>query len=94
MPDHIHLFALFQPEAVSLPSWIKSLKNALSKRLRSDNIPSPHWQKGFFDHILRSDNSYNDKWEYVRQNPIRAGLVTRPEDWEFQGEIYPLDSAN
>ena len=90
MPDHIHLFAAFGPESMSISLWIKSLKNTLSKCLRSNCIPSPHWQKGFFDHILRSDESYAQKWEYVRQNPVRAGLVDSSEQWEFQGEMYQL----
>jgi REP element-mobilizing transposase RayT len=48
------------------------------------------WQREFFDHVLRSEESYAEKWEYVRQNPVRAGLATGVEDWPFQGEIYLL----
>jgi hypothetical protein len=42
------------------------------------------WQEGCFDRLLRSDESLSDKWEYLRQNPVRAGLVANPEDWPFQ----------
>jgi hypothetical protein len=56
-------------------------------------IPSPHWQKDFFDHVLRSDESYSEKWQYMRQNPVRAGLVEKPEDWEFQGEICRFEGS-
>jgi len=70
---------------------MKSLKNALSKVLRDKDVPSPHWQKGFFDHILRSGDSYSEKWEYVRDNPVRAGLVTAWSDWPFSGEIFDLE---
>jgi REP element-mobilizing transposase RayT len=90
MPEHIHLFASFGLDAINLSNWVKSLKNSLSKSLRRAEIPSPHWQKSFFDHVLRSAESYDEKWEYVRQNPVRAGLVERVEDWKFQGEIHPL----
>jgi len=91
MPDHIHLFAGFAPDAINLSRWIKSFKNSLSKQLRIQRCPAPHWQKGFFDHVLRSAESYAEKWEYVRYNPVRAGLVSRPEDWPFHGEICRLD---
>ena len=91
MPDHIHFFAGFAPDAIHLSAWIKSLKNALSKCLCSAGITAPHWQKGFFDHILRSDESYTVKWDYVRMNPVRANLVRSAEEWEFQGEIFPLE---
>jgi REP-associated tyrosine transposase len=94
MPDHIHLFAAFGPEAIPLSKWIKSLKNYLSKTLRLRGCPSPHFQKGFFDHLLRSDESYDQKWEYVRNNPVRAGLVSQPDDWNFQGELFDIQLNN
>jgi REP element-mobilizing transposase RayT len=90
MPDHIHLFVALDPET-TLAAWVKSLKNALSKTLRSLKIRAPHWQKGFFDHVLRSTDSYGQKWEYVRDNPVRAGLVRTWEEWPFSGQIYPLE---
>jgi len=91
MPDHIHMFAAFAPDSIDLSGWVKALKNSLSKCLRQRGIPSPHWQKDFFDRLLRTMESYDEKWGYVRQNPVRAGLVEKPEDWEFQGEIQRLD---
>ena len=51
------------------------------------------WQPGFFDHILRSDESYAQKWDYVRENPVRANLVTTSDAWPFQGEITVIDRA-
>jgi REP element-mobilizing transposase RayT len=91
MPDHIHLFAAFAPDSVALSDWVKSLKNALSKTLRSQGVPALHWQKGFFDHVLRSEETYAEKWLYVAQNPVRARLVVQPEDWLYQGEIHSLE---
>ena len=89
MPDHLHLFVAL--EAISLSAWMKSLKNALSKTLRIQGYDAPHWQRGFFDHLLRSGESYSQKWAYVRENPVRAGLVTKPEDWPHAGEIGDLE---
>jgi REP-associated tyrosine transposase len=94
MPDHIHMFARFGPSSPNLSMWIKSLKNSLSKRLRQLGVLSPHWQKDFVDHVLRSEESYSAKWEYVRQNPVRAGLVKNADEWEFQGEICDLESPS
>ena len=45
------------------------------------------WQKGFFDHLLRSDESYAEKRDYVLNNPVRVGLVERPEAWNYWGYI-------
>ena len=91
MPDHLHLFVSMDDQRIMLGAWIKSLKNTGSKALRSNGIPSPHWQKTFFDHLLRSGESYSEKWSYVRENPERAGLVSKTEDWPFMGEIFALE---
>jgi len=91
MPDHVHLFAAFAPSAPSLSCWMKALKRTLALVVPGDGVSGPCWQKGFFDHVLRSAESYRLKWEYVRQNPVRAGLVKRPEDWPYQGEVFPLE---
>ena len=78
-------------ERLMLPEWMKSLKNTLSKTLRSKSIRSPHFQKAFFDHVLRSAESYSEKWHYVRENPVRADLVKHWEDWPFAGEMFALE---
>src|ERR1051326_8712131 len=51
MPDHAHLFVSVGAAGPALSVWIKSLKNYLSKTLRQNGQPAPHWQKGFFDHV-------------------------------------------
>src|SRR5262245_44038919 len=87
MPDHIHVFAGFAAASMSLSSWVKSLKNTISKILINASFLGPHWQRGFFDHVIRSEESYEQKWLYVRDNPVRAGLVRTAEDWPFAGQI-------
>jgi REP element-mobilizing transposase RayT len=46
------------------------------------------WQDGFHDHKFRTPESETREWEYVCLNPVRAGLVKRPEEWPFGGEIF------
>ncbi len=48
------------------------------------------WQPDCWDTQLRSAAHYREKWEYVRLNPVRKGLVARPEDWPWQGELNVL----
>jgi putative transposase len=90
MPDHAHLFVAFPIDGIALPSWIQSLRTVMGKRLLRLEIPKPHWQEGFFDHLLRSHESYGQKWQYVRLNPVRAKLCQKPETWPYQGEIGPI----
>ena len=90
MPDHVHLFLRIDPHRFELGKTMGFLKQALSKPLRYNGIPSPHWQPGFFDHLLRSADSYSAKWNYVRENPVRAGLVNNFADWPYQGRIVQI----
>jgi putative transposase len=99
MPDHVHLFVRIGPE-MTLKRWVSGLKQCLGKSLDAiGNQPTQlpggklksYWQPGFFDHLLRQGESYGEKWEYVRQNAVRAKLITKPEDWPYQGEIFLID---
>ena len=101
MPDHAHLF-VSMGGALTLGEWMKSLKQTLGKTLAAlghepSQVPGERlrsfWQPGFHDHLLRHDESYAQKWDYVWMNPVRAGLVAAPEDWPYQGEILPIDRA-
>ena len=68
------------------------LKQALAKHIALPGT-SPIWQRGFFDHVLRNDESYGNKWNYVKDNPVRAGLVSDPEKSPYSGEIVLIDRA-
>jgi REP element-mobilizing transposase RayT len=41
------------------------------------------WQSGFFDYRLRTGESFAEKASYIRNNPVRAGLVKEPKDWRW-----------
>mgnify|MGYP003592633000 CR=1 FL=1 len=86
MPDHVHFFCMPGPQAVPLSRFMGSWKEWTAKALsRKLSIPAPIWQERFFDHLMRSDESYAEKWEYVRDNPVRAGLAAEAESWPWQG---------
>ena len=89
MPDHVHFFAQPRVDAKSLSDWMQAWKEWTSKRVLASNarLRAPIWQKQFFDHVLRSGESYSEKWNYVYQNPVRAKLVIDADAWEFAGEV-------
>lgn len=89
MPDHMHFF-ICGDEEFKLAEWVKGLKRAITSAFSKEQARSL-WQPGFFDHLLRNDESYGQKWTYVCENPVRAGLVSKVEDWPFQGEIIEID---
>jgi putative transposase len=96
MPDHIHLFVCGPPD-FELGRWMGMLKQCLEKAAAPPAPPAgrrlqkPFWQCGFFDHVLRNEESCAQKWEYIRENPFRAGFVTDADDWPYAGEIITID---
>ena len=75
MPDHLHVLLSLNTANLSIKQIISPWKRFLN---RSAGI---EWQEGFFEHRIRDDDSLREKEEYLRQNPIRAGLTKTPEDW-------------
>jgi REP element-mobilizing transposase RayT len=89
MPDHIHFFCSPKDERAEIEKWITFWKREFRRELGDAAL---RFQTGSFHHRLRDEESYSEKWEYVRANPARAGLVAKPEDWPYQGVIHELRS--
>jgi putative transposase len=87
MPDHIHFFAAATESEIPYENWVKYWKSQFSKRHKN---PEHRWLTDHWDVRIRSEAKYEEKWDYAWQNPVRAGLVTKPEDWHFQGVIHEL----
>jgi len=75
MPDHIHLILGF-PDIPSFSGVVGDWKRWLNRKL------GIAWQENFFDHRIRSETDRN-KGDYILNNPVRAGLVDKPEDWPW-----------
>jgi len=76
MPDHVHLLASFGPEA-GMERVIERWKRYAARNARI------RWQRDFFDHRLRSDESFDEKAAYILRNPVRAGLANEPGNWPY-----------
>ena len=87
MPDHLHYFAGYCDGDVSYDRWVVYWKSRFSNRIGQ---PQCRFQAGGFDRRVRSAASYESEWRYLRDNPVRAGLVMNSDEWPFQGEIHPL----
>ncbi len=87
LPDHLHLFAAPTESESNFDRWVRSWKS-LSRRTLTKEY---EWQDQHWDRRLRSGESCADTWEYVRSNPVRHGLSSHPDEWQFQGELNKLD---
>jgi putative transposase len=77
MPDHVHLIVCFPETGKRIKTIISKWKEWTAKTVGIS------WQRDFFEHRLRQDESFRQKADYVLQNPVRAGLAERPEDWPY-----------
>src|ERR1051325_1111109 len=104
MPDHLHLLASPSKDRdASVAAFTKWFKRWFNEAYW-DGVNRPNcrpsvsdgrrgiwqWQEGCFDRLLRSDESLSEKWEYLRQNPARGGLVKDPDDWPYQFQFDEL----
>ena len=76
MPDHLHMLVGISGDA-DLSTLVRNFKRIVARKKRVE------WQRNFFDHRLRHDESGTEKFEYIRQNPVRAGLIREAEDWPY-----------
>jgi REP element-mobilizing transposase RayT len=82
MPNHVH--AVFEPrqELAVIMQWLKGRTARKANRLLGRN-GNAFWQDESFDHWIRNDAEFRKLIEYVENNPVRAGLVTRAQDWRW-----------
>ena len=92
MPSHIHLLLGF-PKVEILSKMIQMFKSITSRQVKELKIPELKendyklWKPRFDDLIITTDNQVKIKMEYIHNNPVKAGLVTRAEDWMYSSAV-------
>ena len=87
MPNHVHV--VVEPMAgVSLHSIIQAWKSISARRA---NIllgrTGPFWMREYYDRYIRDDAHLEAAIRYAENNPVDAGLCTRPEDWPWSSGL-------
>lgn len=94
MPDHVHVLLTPKEKAesgyYSLAEILHSLKSFTSNRInRLFNRKGSIWQEDYFNRIVRDEAEFLEKWNYIRNNPVKKELCRHPEEWdafyEYQG---------
>jgi putative transposase len=89
MPNHVHFFCA--PSGIDVPPlerWMSFWKSRVTIAL--GKTKGELWQRDHWDRQLRCGESYDQKWDYVRNNPVRHGYVTNSGEWPYQGELNEL----
>jgi putative transposase len=83
MPDHVHIL-LSIGDDITIEKAMQLIKGGFSYRLKNEFAFSGEvWQRGFADERIRDRGSFAKHREYIRQNPVKAGLVDEPEKFPF-----------
>lgn len=88
MPDHVHMMLKPMPRAAGgwtpLGSVLHSIKSFTAHRiLKARDQHGRLWQDESFDRIVRDADEFEEKWEYMRLNPVRAGIVGDPRNYPY-----------
>ncbi|HUI53183.1 MAG TPA: transposase [Terriglobales bacterium] len=86
MPDHCHLLVAGRTSEANLSKMIRGFKGCSARELRRFGVFDA-WQKGFYEHILRSNEDCASASAYVFENPVRAGLANDMYAWPFSGSF-------
>jgi putative transposase len=78
MPEHVHLL-VNEPQRALLSKAIQALKLSVSMRSRE----RPFWQAHYYDFNVSTHEKFVEKLRYMHRNPVKRGLVARPEDWKW-----------
>jgi putative transposase len=100
MPEHFH-FLITEPEIGDPSVVMKVIKERFSKQVHASeaNARKAHanlektkiWQKRFYDFNVWSAQKQTEKLKYMHRNPVKRGLVERPEQWRwssFRAYLY------
>jgi putative transposase len=87
MPDHAHL--LLQPDVEwTLAKILQGLKGFTARQINTLlGRKGAFWQDESFDHLIRNEEDWLDKFDYIHSNPVRAGLVNKAQDYPFSGLV-------
>lgn len=83
MPNHVHILVEIDPEH-QLSAVVHSWKSFSAKEAIKIVGKCPHfWQPDYFDRFIRDDAHFASAVSYIQQNPVKAKLVSRAEDWPY-----------
>ena len=89
MPDHLHILACPQGGA-NLSTVLGSYQSYVTRLAWNHGVIGKLWQRSFYDHIVRQSDDAQAIVAYILNNPVKAGLVERWQDWPWCGMPDPL----
>jgi putative transposase len=88
LPEHVHLL-VGEPSVSSLAVALQVLKQQTSRKLKRKG-ETHLWQRRYYDFNVWNHDKTVEKLKYMHRNPVRRGLVTKPEDWPWSSYRHYL----
>jgi putative transposase len=86
MPEHVHLL-VSEPECGTLRAALQLFKQTAARKLRP-GIATPFWYARYYDFNVWTDRKRIEKLRYIHRNPVKRGLVAKPEDWRWSSFVH------
>ena len=90
MPDHLHVFVATDDEKITLPDWMKSLKNTISKAAPKRSCLAT-LAKDIFRSRATERRVVLRKMQLCSRESSAGRLARKAVDWPFMGEIFSLE---
>lgn len=91
IPDHLHiLLSLNADYNKGLQNWVSAFKRYTSRVINQSHGIKSLWQKNFYDHIVRKEESLLKVAKYIVNNPVRKGMVSIWEEYPHSRMVDPL----
>ncbi len=93
MPNHVHVL-LTPNNGFTLAGILHSWKSFTSKEANKIlQRAGTFWQAESFDRYIRDETHFKRAWEYIEQNPVKAGLCEKAEDWPWSSAAWRVQLA-
>jgi putative transposase len=91
MPDHVHmLLSLSYRYSKGVIDWVSAFKRYSARVIKKSYGITPLWQKNFYDHVIRKDESLIKVAEYIVNNPVRKEMVREWKEYPYSRIVDPL----
>ncbi len=88
LDDHYHILCFFKYSKI-ISKFINHLHGATSRQINLlDNCPQRKIWHNYWDRIIRDEEEFWTRFNYIHYNPVKHGYVSHPEEWKYSSYKY------
>jgi REP element-mobilizing transposase RayT len=90
MPDHLHVIVGPGESSLPLSKFLNIFKGRTTKLFKDKENSGKIWQRSAFDHVIRTEENLKGVIEYIRNNPVRKGIVESADGYPYS-ELFDVE---